>query len=123
MRTQVFAHKGIVGIQSDPKAEGLLNDPMLPGQLGFVVDAKFVDIQPEALELLKQIKQSGDDIGEIDVYESEVGVIFSWLGGPLKASNPLEITGSNCYDASLLKANDTVVPPKEFVEFIDSKVK
>lgn len=120
MRTQVFAHKGIIGIQSDINAEGLLNDPKLPNQLGFVIDAKFVDIQPEALELLKQIKQSADDIGDIDVYESEIGVVFSWLGGPLKVAKPDKITGSNCYDANLLTSNSDVKPSQSFIEYVDN---
>lgn len=70
MRTKVFAHKGWVGIESDVNAEGILNRPLDKGQLGFVLDANFVDITPEALELLKQVPGSGDDIGEVDIIES-----------------------------------------------------
>ena len=121
MRTQVFAHNGYIGIKSDVKAEGMLNDPLKPGQLGFVVDAACVDIQPAALELLKQVKRSGDDVGEIDVYKGSNGVIFCWLGGPLKVSNPKEITGSNVTDVSLLTSNDSVVTPQDFIDFIESK--
>ena len=54
MRTKVFAYKGWVDIQSDVNAEGLLNKPLDKGQLGFVLNASFVDISPEALELLKK---------------------------------------------------------------------
>jgi len=119
MRTTVFAYKGIVGIKSDVKAEGLLNDPLKPGQLGFVVKADCVDIQSEALELLKQVKKSSDDIGEVDVFRSDNGLCFSWLGGPLKAFKPADITGSNSYDASELKANADVKPPEDFIAFVD----
>lgn len=120
MRTQVFAYKNIIGIQSNVKAEGLLNDPLQQGQLGFAVNAKFVDIQPEALELLKQIKRSGDCIGDVDVFQSENGIVFSWLGGPLQYLNPSKVTGSRDYNPSLLVANNEVVIPEKFKKFIDS---
>lgn len=123
MRTQIFSYKGVIGIQSDVKAEGLLNDPLQSGQLGFVINADYIDIQPEALELLKTVKKSGDDIGEVDVFESEKGVIFSWLGGPLKAFIPDQITGSSTYNAYLLKTtNENIKPPQEFINFVESKV-
>jgi hypothetical protein len=127
VRTQVFAYKGFVGIKSDVKAEGLINDPMKPGQLGFVVNAASVDIQPEALDLLKQVKKSGDDIGEVDVFESsdkleaDKVVVFAWLGGPLKLLNPSdsECTGSSTYNAALLKSSPKVETPQDFIEAID----
>lgn len=125
MRTQVFSYKGIIGIKSNIKAEGLLNKPTEKGQLGFVVDAKYVDISPEALNLLKHIKRSSDDIGEVDVFQSSQGkVIFAWLGGPWKYLNPNheEVTGSNTYDASLLHANNNVEIPKDFKAFVDKNL-
>ena len=122
MRTQVFAYKGIVGIRSEIGAEGLLNDPSKPGQLGFVVDAAYVDIHPDALEVLKQIHKSADDIGDVDVHKVNDGrVIFSWLGGPL-AMIRLNSgqTGSSSYDPSLITANDAVVADPDFVRFVDA---
>jgi hypothetical protein len=123
MRTQVFQHKGILGIQSDFEAEGLLNDPSQPGQLGFVVNADFVDIQPEALALLKNVKPSHDDIGDVDVFQANDGVVvFSWLGGNLRAMNPEVAQGSNSYHPELLKTSDNVVTPQEFVDFVESEL-
>jgi len=119
MRTQVFTHRGIIGIKSNIKAEGLLNDPMKPGQLGFVVNAEFVDIQPEALELLKNVKKSCDAIGGIDVYQGSEYVVFAWLGGPLKAFKPSQIDGSREYNASLLKPSDNVITDPEFIKMVD----
>jgi len=116
MRTQVFAHNGFLGIMSGVGAEGLLNKPKDPGQLGFVVDAEYVDIQPEALELLKKIPKSCDDIGDVDVFKSENGIVFSWLGGPRTALKPDKASGSSSYDPSLLKANPKVETPKDFIE-------
>ena len=124
MRTQVFAYKGVVGIKSDFKAEGLLNKPDQPGQLGFVVDASFVDISPEALKLLKKVPRSGDDIGDVDVFKTNGKmVVFAWMGGPMKAFKPEDgVSGSSSYDASLLKANPSVVADPEFMKFIDEDV-
>lgn len=119
MRTQIFTHKGIIGIRSGIKAEGLLNDPKKPGQLGFVVNAEFVDIQPEALELLKGVKKSCDAIGDIDVYQSSKCVVIAWLGGPFKAFDPSEVDGSREYDVSLLKPADNVVTDPMFIKMVD----
>jgi hypothetical protein len=121
MRTQVFAYKGWIGIQSSTVAKGLLNDPIKPSQLGFVLDASFVDISSEALELLKKIPRSSDDVGEIDVYKNSSGrIIFSWLGGPLKMCKPENITSSNSYDPELLKSSQKEVKIDEkFIEAVD----
>lgn len=120
MRTQVFAHNGFIGIKSDIKAEGLLNNPTEPDQLGFVVDANFVDVQPQALELLKQIKRSADDLGEVDIFKSVKGTIFSWLGGPMKVIIPADVTSSNDYHPELIVANDKVETPQDFIDFINA---
>lgn len=122
MRTQVFAHKGMVGIMSDLNADGLLNRPQDTGQLGFVLDAAFVDIQPEALELLKMVKKSSDDIGDVDVWESGGTVIFGWLGGPMKAFKPSQVEGSSSYDISLLKSVNGVKTDPKFIQFVEAEL-
>jgi hypothetical protein len=122
IRTQVFAHKGVVGIQSDFGADGLLNDPSKPGQMGFVVDAAHEDIHPDALEVLKKVNKSADDIGDVDVFKTDDGrVIFAWMGGPLAIiRSDSGQTGSNSYDPSLLTANESVVADPKFVNFVDA---
>jgi hypothetical protein len=115
MRTQVFAYKGWVGISSGVEAEGLLNKPMDAGQLGFVVDAAFVDISSEAFELLKQVPKSNDDLGEVDIFKSTDKVIFSWLGGVKKMFKPEQITGSNSYNPSLIAKTVSIEPDSAFV--------
>jgi len=120
MRTSVFTYKGYIGIESDVKAEGLLNDPSQPGQLGFVVDANSVDIQPEALELLKAIKKGRDSLGDVDVFSAGDKVIFGWLGGPLRLIDPKNTTGSRDYNPSLLKSNSDVKTPEDFIKAVDT---
>jgi hypothetical protein len=120
MRTKVFAHKNYIGIESNDHADGLLNDHSKTGQLGFIIDAKFVDVQPEALALLLKGKKSIDSIGEIDIYKFNNKIIFSWLGGPLKGCHVNDISGSNRYNASLLKSNHKVKTPQQFIDFVNS---
>ena len=67
MRTHIFAYNGYVGVLSHPEAEHFIAHPG-NGNLVCVVDAKGVDISPEALILLKQIPKSRDAIGDFDVF-------------------------------------------------------
>lgn len=54
MRTQVFTHKGYVGIMSDVQAEGLLNNPSQPGELGFVPMDIWTGLWPGIKECYEQ---------------------------------------------------------------------
>ena len=104
MRTKVFAYKGVIGIESSVDAEGLLNKPLESGQLGFVLNSKCVDISKEALELLKKVKPSGDDIGDVDIFKADDNrIIFCWLGRNKKEFKPEDATGSSEYNPSLIK--------------------
>lgn len=120
MKTTVFAHRGIVGIESDLKSEGLLNNPAQPGQLGFVLDASTVRFSPEAVEELKKVKRSHDDLGEVDIFQTDdKRVIFGWLGGIRKAFKASDIEGSSSYDASLITSSADVETPQDFIDFVD----
>lgn len=120
MRTKVFAYSGFIGVESDYKAEGLLNNPAQPNELGFVIDADFVDITEDALELLKNIKKSHDDIGDVDVFKSDKKTIFSWMGGCFCIIDPESAEGSREYNPSLLKpSNQDILIPEGFKEYID----
>lgn len=123
MRTKIFYYKGYVGIQSSLDAEGLLNNPAKPGQLGFVVDAEYVDIQPEALNEILKLEKSRDVIGDFDVIVDEKTYI-SWLGGPLRIFdfNNKSISGSRYLDTSTLKSNSEVTPSDKFINYIDNNV-
>lgn len=123
MKTKVFDYKGFVGIQSAPNAEGLLNDPMQPGQLGFVADASKCEFSQGAIDLLREIKKSHDDIGDVDVFQAGEMVVFAWLGGPLKVLSPKwEVSGSSSYAPELLTATDGVEPSDEFKQFVDENI-
>ena len=118
-RTQIFSYNGWIGIKSGLKVDGLLNNPMEKNQLGFVVDTEFVDITPEALELLKKVPRSGDDIGEVDIWKTNDGkIIIAWLGPWIKMFKPEDITGSNTYDASLITKTINFEPDHDFIEAV-----
>jgi len=44
---------------------------------------KYLGMSEQAFNLMKTIKKSGDDIGDIDTWESNKGQCFAWLG-PIK---------------------------------------
>lgn len=125
MKTQVFAHKGIIGISSSTTADGLINDPTKPGQLGFVVDARHVEISPEAYEALTRVPRSHDDIGDIDVFKTAGDiVVFSWLGGPMRMVDPAESEGSSTHNAALMKPfikTEGIAIPQEFLDAVDKR--
>lgn len=123
VKTKVFVYKGVLGIQSDIKSEGLLNNPANDGQLGFVLDASKVEFQQEAIDWLKKVKPSSDDFGGVDVFKTNEGmIVFSWLGGPLRlCMNQSEIDGSSNYHPELLTATEGVEAPEAFKIFVDSK--
>jgi len=124
MKTKVFAYKGKIGIQSDYKAEGLLNDPSQPGQLGFVVEAKHVDISPEAYEALGKVKRSNDCIGDVDVFPSDKGPMFSWMGGALRMIDPATAEGSRSHYPTLMQpyVKDGIEVPQSFIDAVEKKV-
>lgn len=124
MRTQIFYYKGYVGVQSSLDAEGLFNNPAEPGQLGFIVDAEYVDIQPEALDEILKLEKSYDDIGDFDVKKVDEKTYIMWLGGPLRVFdfNDKSISGSRYLNTSTLKSNPEIKPSDEFINYIDSSI-
>jgi len=120
MKTEIFAYRGIIGISSNVKAEGLINNPEAPGQMGFVVDATKINFTKEAIDLLKIVKKSDDDLGDIDSFRAGDKKIFSWLGGPKRFIEPETITGSNDYDVSFLIAHtEEIAVPNDFKDIVD----
>lgn len=123
MKTQVFVYKGVLGIESSPDAEGVINKPTEKGQLGFVCDASKVELQQEAVDWLKKVKPSSDCIGDVDVFKANSGmVIFAWLGGPSKVCMDHEkVEGSRDYKPELLTATEGVEVPDKFKEYVEAE--
>lgn len=120
MRTKIFAYKGVLGIESSDRADGLMNDPNEKGQMGFVLDSRFVDVQPEALNLLKMIEQGDDEDSEIDIFETDKKVIvIAWLGSPMRAIYPERTRGGSSYSPDLIEKTVKFKTPKQFIKFVE----
>ena len=132
---KIFAYKGYIGISgwadNCPESIGeneeitlkhlspaLMNNPLEEGQLGFVCKIDKCSFSQEAIDLLKQIKPSNDDIGDVDILSSKEGPMFCWLGGPMKILN-LESEGSRNYNPSLLPEASEVEVPEAFKNHVD----
>lgn len=122
MKTKVFEYNGYVGIESDVKADGLVNNPLDAGQLGFVVDTTHVEFSKSAIAILKQIPKSNDSLGDVDIFKTADGrVIFCWLGGPKTILHlDYEISGSRDYNPDLFpEGSDDILPSQDFMDFVD----
>jgi hypothetical protein len=120
MRTKVFAYKGIVGIDSTYDTEGLINDPLNQDQVGFMLDADYLDITQEAIDLLKTIQVVQDEMASIAIFKAaDDKVYFGWMGGCKLAIDPKKYKGDNSYDASLLTKVCKIIVPEEFKTFTD----
>lgn len=118
-KVNVFVYNGYVGIDANPDAEGIVAHPG-NGSLGVVTEADKVQFSAEAVEALKRIRKSHDDLGDVDIFQAGDKVILGWLGGYKRAFKPEEVEGSSSYDASLIKATEGVEVPQEFKDFVDS---
>lgn len=53
MKTKVFGYKGIIGAETDLKQGVFLNDPMATGQCGCIVSVDELEINQEAIDILR----------------------------------------------------------------------
>ena len=135
---KIFAYKGYIGIDGtgEPLQEGeefdvtkhlsnaLINDPSQPGQMGFGGDISKCKISPEAIELLKTIKNGRDDLGDIMCFGSDPTII-GWLGGSYLLSKPEDLEGSSDCEFSKLSVDaeyvsDDVEIPQGFKDAVNA---
>jgi hypothetical protein len=57
--------------------------PVGDGKIGTVLidTEKYLGMSEEAVKILKKIKKSHDDIGDVETFKSVKGDCFSWMGG------------------------------------------
>ena len=125
MRTQIFTYKEMLGIVSDKDAEGVISSPFDGKAMGFIVNAKSIDISRPAYNLLKKIYPGEEAFGDIDTFQTKNAVFFGWVGGAVKAINPMNAVGSNDFRPYLLEGVVKFVknnPPKEFQAAVDDMV-
>lgn len=126
-RVKVFAYRGYFGINMqcdlDKEAdvwtvpEGVLNDPLAPGQMGIVVDPKSVDFSTAALYDLKRAKREGGSFAPV---MCDTGS-FGWMGGAKFASPVKELSiGRTCNPNHFHEAAEKVEIPQDFKDYVDS---
>jgi len=108
-------------LKREQLSDALINNPLESGQLGFVMELDKCRFNHEAIEVLKKVSKSNDDLGEVDIFSSVDGPTIGWLGGVLTLIGP-ETTGSNSYEPELL---DDVEPvdldiPEALKDYIDT---
>jgi len=97
------------------------NNPLGPGQLGFVLDMDKCEFNQEAIDILLRVKKSSDDIGDVDFFRAGEKNICSWMGGPMTLVTS-KAEGSSTYDYDLIKS---IVPvkleiPQDLKDYINS---
>lgn len=120
MRTQIFVYKGLLCINSEPGADGMIASPATsPGNIGCTVEADKIDVSPEALTVLKGLRKVGGSFASIMCWGVNDGKsYFGWLGGFKQVIDPKDLEGDRDYKPSLLTPTEFEIP-KEFSDFID----
>ena len=121
IRVKITLYKEILCIETIKPDEDKYFVPVGNGRIGCVLIGtdKRLGISKEALEWLKEIPKSHDDIGDVDCWISVRGWCFGWLGGLCSIKNK-GITGSRSYTIESLPHitvdNDV---PEEAIGFIN----
>jgi hypothetical protein len=107
----ITAHKGYLIIDSTSMGKASKDwVPIGSGRIGCVVidTKKYLDVSEEALALLGNIKRCGDDIGDVDWFESGDKKVFGWLGNEARIVKAAEAEGSRTY--KVYRDDCTIVP-------------
>lgn len=127
VKVKITVHRDVLVIET----QDIDNDdhpdwtPVGNGSLGCVLSntKTWLGVSPEALEWLKTVPRSHDDIGDVDWFSTEkAGKCFAWLGGK-KSLKTKNATGSQYYqvfpDDCILIPNDV---PEEAIKIIDNNL-
>lgn len=124
MKTQIFAHKGRVGIVAGDK---FVNDPMGVGQLGCIVDLNEIVVSAAALAILRGVKKNRDAIGDVMCWSANAPNrkdgsridCFGWMGGG-KYLLHKDAEADRDYNPALLERCIGAVPvPDEFRALVE----
>lgn len=127
MRTIIFAHKGVIGAETDMENGIFLNNPKSTGQLGAVVPVEEIDITQEAIDILKAANRENGSFASIMLTKhsdqssgSKASIGLLGFGKHLFLGDNLCI-GREC-DTSILDMCNIIKfeSPFEFVEVVDS---
>lgn len=127
MRTQVYAYKGFLGVNSFPFADGMIASPITGMKIGCVIEKSCVDVSPEALELIRKIPVNEEYMPAIDLIDhpNKEGVqllFFASDGGYKSAYVPGQVCVLPTLNVDELPVTDGVEVPQEFIDFIEKKL-
>lgn len=123
MKVKITAYKGILCIETQAPFDK--DDTFLPnneGRIGCLVmgTKENLGVSQEALDLLKTIRQSRDDIGDVMWWGIKGKFYFGWLGSPLSLKDPKRIEGDRRYTVTegeyILIPNDVPEGAKEAID-------
>jgi hypothetical protein len=82
IKVKVTCHEGFLVITTVKPKQDKNFFPSGGSKIGCVLidTGKYLGMSHEAFKLMKTVQKSGDDIGEVDTWESVKGQCFSWLG-------------------------------------------
>jgi hypothetical protein len=121
IKVQVTAHSGYIIINTIKPDKDKNFVPNGNGRVGCVLTntKKHLGMSNEAFKLLKTVKKSGDDIGDVMAYHSGDQDIFGWLGPVKRLVNPVrsESDSTGIQDIEYIEIPNK--PPLEAVMAID----
>lgn len=86
IKVKVTSHENFLVIETVNPQKDKNFEPVGGSKIGSVLmdTGEFLGMSDEAFELMKTVKSGGDDIGDIDTFETDTrGQCFAWMG-PLK---------------------------------------
>jgi len=132
LKVRVVAYKGLIIIEPIEPENNVGKEfgwvPMGQTRIGSVIcdTNKYLGVSREAFELMKQIKQGSDCIGDISWFLCSDGTwAFSWFGPIYRVINPDTAIGDRDFKVTdILLSTCTIIPnevPAEATELIDAQ--
>ena len=124
LKVQITAHEQNLIIETLNEKEDKNFIPVGPNRLGSVLieTDKFLGMSKEAADLLKTIKKSHDDIGDICVWKTNDNKdCFSWLGGFKKIIDVTIAEGDSSGIADIRYVTIKNIVPPEALKVLTKK--
>jgi len=125
IKVKIVEYKGDIIIETlKPEKDSNFIPVTEPGRVGstLIDTEKFLGISIEAWDIIKNFKQSGDDIGEVMTWKLNDGKYrFGWLGGLNRRIGPLADTSiSGIIDIKFIRIQNILNPKiKHIIDDID----
>lgn len=110
----IFEHMGEIGAKSDLKNGRFMNDPEQKNQLGVVVSVDDVEIQPNAVEVIKKFPRENGSFADLMLMGNSIAILEKGIHAPICISR-------DCDLSTLDKIKTTnKETPRDFIEHVES---